>query len=842
MKDQLKKLFPHLIAVLAFVILSLGYFFPVLEGKELPQGDNSHAKGAAQELVEFEKNTGEKAQWTNSMFGGMPAYQIKADSSKNLFRHINNLSHIGLPYTTAAMLFLYFLGFYLLMLSLRMNPWLALGGSIAFALGSYNIIIIIAGHITKAYAIALMAPVIAGVLWAFNRNRLVGALLTAIALGLEIAYNHVQITYYLLLMILILGAFKLADAIIEQQKATSSEKDKPVKAYFKTVSVLIIAAVLAILPNITNLWTTYEYGKFSIRGKSELSTTEGQKEHGGLDKSYALDWSYGLHETPTLLIPNIVGGASEAIGMDNPAIQNLPAQIKEAVAGQSKYWGGRIFTSGPVYAGAVVCFLFFIGAFFYRGREKWWLITATIFSIMLAWGKNFLPLTDLMFYYFPMYNKFRTVEMALVIASFTMPLMGFLGLKELYERPELIRQRTNYFLAAVGLTGGVSLLLYLTPTLFYSFISPQEAEMFASISSGDMAQGYALLQQGIVDARIVLFKSDALRSFIFIMLASASLWFYSTNKLSARYMIGGIIILILIDLWSVDKRYLNAEHFISKSKARQEFALSEADKIILNDKTPGYRVMSLYRNPFNEVGTSYHHHSVGGYHGAKLRRYQDVIDAYLGREWSTLTGALKTAKSIEDITTPLANMPALNMLNTRYLIFNPDAAPLTNNYAMGAAWFVADTHIAGNADEALKLIGQVDLSQVAVVEQQFANSVASLDTDSVAGSVELDFYAPNRLRYKSISTQTQLAVFSEIYYPAGWSARIDGESAEILRVNYLLRGLVIPAGHHDIEFSFEPQSFRYGQVISTIGSVIIVLLAALTIWLKRKGKLKDKEE
>jgi len=854
MINKIKALLPHLAALLLFVVVSMAYFYPVLEGKELPQGDNSHAKGAAQELVEHEKATGEKSMWTNSMFGGMPAYQIKADSSKNIFRHLNNFFRFGLPYTTAAMLFLYMAGFYLLLLSFRVDHWLAVGGALAFALGSYNIIIIIAGHITKAYAIALMAPVVAGILYAYNRNRWIGALITAVALGMEIAYNHVQITYYLLLMVIIIGVARWIASLKESADAVKAgggganawmgallpftlknkEAELPVTSFYKTTLVLVLAAVLSILPNITNLWTTYEYGKYSIRGKSELKADEGAKEHSGLDKNYALDWSYGIHETMTLLVPNVVGGASEAIGVDNPALKGLDSNIAEAVAGQSKYWGGRVFTSGPVYAGAVVCFLFFIGAFYYRGREKWWLIIATIFSIMLAWGKNFLPLTDLMFYHFPFYNKFRTVEMALVIASFTIPLLGFLGLKTLYDKPELIRLQMNKFLIAVGLTAGVGLLLYIMPSAFYSFLSSQEKQMFGSLKAGEMAQGYAAVEAGLINARVALLKADALRTAIFVLLASASLWFYSMNKLSAKYMVGGIIILVVIDLWGVDKRYLNAGHFISKSKARQEFAQSNADKAILNDKGNDYRVMSLYRSPFNDVNTSYHHQSVGGYHGAKLRRYQDVIDAYLQNEWSAIVKTLQGAQSEADVTNKLADMQVVNMLNTRYLIYNPDAQPIVNPHAFGAAWFVGSVVDASDADEALKLLGQTDLRSSAVVESKFGGLVANIGSQPVAGSIEMTSYEPDHIGYKSVSDAEGLAVFSQIYYPAGWKAFIDGNEAPIIQADYILRALVIPAGNHNIEFKFEPDSFRYGQIISILGSLLIVALIVVAVVVNRK--------
>lgn len=825
--NQFKPYLPHLAALLLFVGISLAYFLPVVEGKVLPQGDNTHARGAAQELVDYELKTGENSMWTNSMFGGMPAYQIKADSSKNLFRHLNRVSRLGLPYTTAAMLFLYLSGFYVLLISLRMNPWLAATGAIAFALGSYNLIIILAGHITKAYAIALMAPVLAGVLYAFNRNRWLGGFFTAVALGLEIAYNHIQITYYLLLLILILGLVKLYFAW----------RDKALQPFSKTIAVLALAVILAILPNITMLWTTYEYGKFTNRGQSELQGAPGEKSHSGLDKEYALSWSYGIHETLTLLIPNAVGGASEPIGADNHAVQQLNGQVKEIVAGQSKYWGGRVFTSGPVYAGAVVCFLFFLGLFYYKGREKWWLLLGTLFSILLAWGKNFEPLTNLMFYYFPFYNKFRTVEMALVIASLTIPLLGFLGLKEVLDRPNLIREQSKKFLAALGLTGGLSLLLYLAPTLFYGFLAPQEAELFAYESTGEMAQGYAAIEQGLKGARIELFRADALRSVLFIFLASASLWFFAQNKISARYLTAGLALLILIDLWGVDKRYLHNDQFITPSKARQEFAESNADRVIHADKNLDFRVFALYLNPFNEVFTSYHHKSIGGYHGAKLRRYQDVIDAYLQKEWSMLTGALRQNPNPNQITELLAQTPVLNMLNTKYLIYHPQANPIQNPHAMGAAWMVTRILPAQSPGHALDALVSIDLAHEAVMEPEFGNKASVSPSNSTSTRISMTSYAPNKLEYKVDGTKGGLAVFSEIYYPAGWSATIDGQPVEILRANYILRALQIPDGAKHIEFRFEPQSFRWGQILSIIGSLAVVLAAGFFIWSYRKGTL-----
>lgn len=806
---NIKKLlacWPHLAIIVGFAALSAIYFLPVLQGMNLPQMDNTHAIGAAQELVNYEQATGDKAQWTDSMFGGMPAYQIKADSSSNIFHTLSIAIRCGLPYTTIAIVFLYMVGFYLLMVSLRVNKWVAVAGAVAFAFGSYNLIIIIAGHITKAYAIALMPAVIAGILLVFNGNRIVGGVYTAVALGLEVAFNHVQITYYLALAIMVMLIAKLIYAI----------REKALLDYWKNVGVLAIAALLAVLPGVTNLWTTYEYGKYSIRGASELTAkNDVAKKETGLDKDYAFSWSYGVHETPTLLIPNVVGGASEAIGYDNKAVLKLDGQIRDVVAQQvTAYWGGRAFTSGPVYVGAVVFFLFFIGCFYYEGKEKWWLIAATIFSIFLAWGKNFALFNDFMFYYFPLYNKFRTVEMALVIATLTIPMLGMLGLKEIWDNPERIKYETGKFFAAIALTGGVALLIAIAPSLFYDFMSADELAQFGEMIKENPI--YATLQQGIIDARMELTRGDAMRSAVFIILASSALWFFSTRHLNENIAMATIVVLILIDLWQIDKRYLSEKNFEKKS-TRSSFVMSEADKFILNDKEP-HRVMSLYANPFNEVFTSYYHQSVGGYHGAKLRRYQDVIDRYIGGEYQTLVGALRS-QNYDAIEETLSDAKALNMLNTKYLIYNPKQKPIYNPYALGAAWFVESVEIAATPDEAISKIGQVDLGKVAIIEN--ADVAATHDTTA---QIIRTKYAPDMLEYSSHSQSDNVAVFSEIYYDKGWKAYIDDNEVDILRANYILRALKVPAGDHKIRFEFKPKSYEVGNVISTIGSILVVLM------------------
>ncbi|TRX72479.1 YfhO family protein [Carboxylicivirga sp. M1479] len=829
MFDKIKGYLPYVAALLLFVVLSFAYFAPVLEGKKLPQLDNTHAKAMSQELVDHEQKTGEKALWTNSMFGGMPAYLIKGDSSKNIFSYLNRYSRINLPYETVAIVFLYLLGFYLLLLSMKIDHWLCVIGAIAFAFGSYNLIIIIAGHITKTYAIALMAPVIAGVLYAYNRNRFIGGVITAVALGMEIAYNHVQITYYLAFMVAFIVLSRLVYAL----------KEKAIKPFAQTTGILVIAAMLAVLPNITNLWTTYEYGKYSIRGASELTPKQGEKEHSGLDVDYAFGWSYGIHETLTLMIPNVVGGASEGLANSEEAMKQVDSRLKEYVGQSSQYWGGRIFTSGPVYAGALICFLFFIGAFYYKGKERWWLIGITIFSIMLAWGKNLQWFNYFMFYNFPLYNKFRTVEMALVLASMAMPVLGFLGLKTILSNPETVKKDSKWFVIAFALTGGLSMVLALFPTAFYSFLSPMEAQQIGAqiMQGGENAQMYQLLEANLIAARQVLFTADAWRSFVFILLGSASIWFFIQNKLNKRYLMWGLAILILVDVWGVSKRYLNDGDFVSQSKARQELAQSTADAEILKDRDDYYRVFPIYRDPFKDGFTPYWHKSVGGFHGAKIRRYQDLADHYLMNDWQELMKVLQTAKSPGELEEAMEQMPVLNMMNTKYIIFNPQAKPIFNPSYMGNAWFVKGVHQVANADEEIAALGKVNLKTTAVIDQHFVDDVKGYSCDSINGQIALTQYLPDYLIFESKSTQPQLAVFSDVYYEKGWKAYVDGEEVNILRVNYLLRGLMIMAGEHAIEFRFEPRSFITGQMLATISSIIILLLiglASFLAWKKNK--------
>lgn len=824
----------YFLGILAlFVALSLAYFSPVPKGFELPQMDNTHAIGMAQELNEYEEATGESAHWTNSMFGGMPAYQIKGDSSANLFSKLNRLFRVGLPYHTAAILFLYLLGFYVLLRSMKIGRWIAILGAVAFAFGSYNIIIIIAGHITKAYAIALMGPVIAGILYTLNRNQWVGAFFTAVALGAHIAYNHVQITYYLFLMVLVLMISRLVYAWI----------DGHLSDFLKKAGILVAAAVLAILPNLPHLLPTYEYGKFSIRGPSELesSSKEGETDT-GLDRDYAFAWSYGKAETLTLMVPNVMGGASEALSQSPRAMKDVDARFREIVGGQSQYWGSKPFTSGPVYVGALICFFFVLSLFFYKGREKWWLVAATVLSILLAWGKNLEWFNYFMFDVFPLYNKFRTVEMTLVIATVTIPLLGMLGLKKVLDNPALIREQSGKFLAAFGLTGGLALLLYLIPDFFFNFMSDQELAALAQQKQSMPNQAAAIdeIIRNMKEARMGLLKADAIRSFFFILLGSGSIWLYATNRLSKKYLLPGLALLVIIDLWAVDKRYLSGDDFVAPRQMEQQFQKSKADKEILQDKDAYYRVFSIYRNPFTEVGTSYYHNSIGGYHGAKLRIYQDVIDFYLQNNWQTLMGHFRNGGSPEGAEDLLAEMPVLNMLNTKYIIYHPGQSPVKNPYNFGDAWFVNDVKTVSSAQEELASLRNVDLKRTAVLRQDRVGEWGSYQNNQDGGSISLTSYAPDHLIYEIEAPAEKLTVFSDIYYPKGWNAYVDGEQVEIKRVNYILRAIMVPEGEHKVEFRFEPQSVSTANTMAYVGSILVVIFGLFLIWMYR-GKLFGKE-
>jgi len=811
-----KNFTPHIVAIVVFIAISLIYLNPLLEGKKLKQMDVVNYKGASKEISDFREKTGEEALWTNSMFSGMPAYQISVAYKGNLTKQINKIFGLGLPHP-ANLIFLYLIGFYILLLVLGVNPWLSIGGAIAYAFSSYFFIVLEAGHNTKALAIGYMAPVLAGIILSFRGRYLLGGMLTALFLALELKSNHLQITYYLLLIVLILGIAELVKTI----------QEKSYMPFLKSIGVLIIASIIALSTCTANFWATYEYGNVTMRGKSEL-TFDKENKTSGLDKDYATAWSYGKAESLSLMIPNVKGGGTGAIGEHKKALEDIDPQYKQMVAGSNQYWGDQPFTSGPVYAGAVAVFFFVLGLFLVRGRFKWVLLAATIVSIVFAWGKNNMGLTSFLLDYFPAYNKFRSVSMILVIAELAIPLLAILAVKEIYENPDILKEKRNQFLIALGLTGGFCLLFYLSPRIF-SFLANGEYERITNqlaaqlqqngYSGGEISQITSNFLSNLEDARVTIFKADAIRSFLFIIMGAALLWLYSIRKLGKQVFVIGIIVLFLIDMWAVDKRYLNNENFASKKQVQNPFQLTPADQTILQDKDPHFRVLNLSVSTFNDASTSYYHKSVGGYHGAKLKRYQELIDFHISKN----------------------NIKVLNMLNTKYII-QPDQnkQPMArlNYQALGNAWFVENHKIVENADEEIMALNDFDPATTVIIDKRFQEYLANYQNgkDSLANIIFTN-YKPNYLAYEYKTTKDQLTVFSEIYYKHGWNAYVDGKLIPHFRANYVLRAMVVPAGQHKLEFKFEPKVYYVGESISLAGSIILILLVVGVGFIEIKKRL-----
>lgn len=811
-KIDFKKFIPHLVAVMMMVIITFAYFHPLLEGKKLQQSDIMHWKGMSKEITDYRDKTGDEPLWTNSMFGGMPAYQISVKHNSNIIGFFDKIFTLGLPHP-AGLVFLYFIGFYILLISLRVNPWLAIAGSLAFTFSSYFLIILEAGHNSKAHAIGYMAPVLAGIMLTYRGKIFGGSLLTALFLSLEIKANHLQITYYLMIIVLILVICILIGAI----------KKKAINSFVKASAFLVVATILAVATNITNLWSTWEYGKETIRGKTEL-TSEKENRTSGLDKDYATQWSYGVGETFTLIIPNAKGGASDYLGNNEKALKGIDPQVANNIAGQMQYFGDQPFTSGPVYAGAIMIFLFILGLFITKGNTRWWLLAVTILSVMLAWGKNFMPLTDLFLHYMPGYNKFRAVSMTLVMAELAIPLLATLALKVIYEKRELLKQNKKPLLISLGITAGLTFILYLMPDAFFSFLSQNEIaaiENQRKSVSGTQLDGLNIVVAGLEEARINIFKADALRSLALILVAGGLIYAWVATKMSRGYLFAGMIALVLIDMVPIASRYLNKDDFEKKSVVANPYRATEADELIMKDTDKNFRVFNLTVSPFQDASTSYFHKSIGGYHGAKLRRYQELIDHHISNN----------------------NMNVLNMLNTKYFIVpGPDKKPeiQINFQAMGNAWFVSEVIMVDNADQEIDALTDFNPAVTAIVDKRFNNRLEGFTpaaADSTA-TITLTDYAPNKLNYVSESTVDQLAVFSEIYYDKGWKAFIDGQPAPHFRANYILRAMIVPAGKHQIEFRFEPAVYYTGNMIASVSSIIIILLAAIYVFLEYRKKNK----
>jgi hypothetical protein len=829
-KLNFKLILPYLTAILVFIAITFAYLSPILEGKRLDMHDINMHKGMSKEIVDHREQTGEEPLWTNSMFGGMPAWQISVIYDGNLIRYVKKVITLGMPFPANAV-FIYFLGFYILLLVMRVDPWLSMAGALAFGFSSYFFIIMGAGHTSKAYAIGYMAPVLAGIIFAYRGHYLKGGLLTAIALALELEAGHLQITYYLLLIVIILGIYQLIDAF----------RYKKMAHFGRATMILFAAATLAVLTHGTNLYSTWEYGKESMRGKPVIEKNiEDQTQ--GLDRSYITHWSYGIGESWSLLIPNAKGGATGAIGKNNKALDVVDRPYREYIAQQNAYWGDQPGTSGPVYTGAIVVFLFVLGLFIVKGRYKWILLSATVLSIMLSWGKNYMPFTDFFLDFIPGYDKFRAVSMILVIADLCIPLLGILALNEWYKTVRINKKTKYYFIAAWSLTGGIALLFYALPTTFFSFFSQYEMEQFANMRQTNPADSdqIDLVLAQLSQVRIGIFTADALRSFFFITLAAALMYLKGTNKLKPLLLTAALTILILADMVPIANRYLNDSNFVSKRKAENPFQPSTANLEILKDTDPSYRVLDLSTSTFNDAGTSYFHQSIGGYHGAKLQRYQDIIEFHLQAEIAMLIGTLRDNPTLGAINETLGNLEVLNMLNTRYIIFNPNSPPIHNLNGFGNAWTVDRIQWVDTPNEEIESMKGHDLMTTAIVHREFEPLLTNLSPvmDTTA-TINLVSYAPNHLVYEASTNTSNLVVFSEIWYTKGWKAYIDGVEQPLIRANYLLRSVLVPAGEHTIEMKFEPRVWAIGEKVSFASSLLLILLSASLAfrYIRQKNKL-----
>lgn len=805
-------------AIIAFLAITLIYFSPTLAGKRVKQHDIEMHFGMAQELIEHYESTGETSLWTNSAFGGMPAWNISVQGKTSLFGNIHKVLSLGIP-GSCGTVFISMLSFFILMLIMDVGIWISFLGAIAYGLTSYLFIIIGAGHQAKAVAMAYMPAVLAGILLTYKGKYLWGSILTAIALALEIRANHLQITYYLLLIIVILV---IAEFI-------SDLKKKQLLHFLKASFLLVAVAIISTLTYTTNLYANYEFGKETSRGKP-LLVEEDNNQTQGLDRDYITQWSYGKGETWSLLIPNAKGGASAYIGNRNPALEKVTDnRFKQSIAQSSAYWGDQPGTSGPVYVGAIVVFLFVLGALTVKGSLKWALLAATLLSILLSWGKNFMGFTNFFLDYIPGYNKFRAVSMTLVIAEVTMPLLAFLGLAEIVKSQENFKQNLKKFYIALGITAGLCLLFYIAPKLFFSFLSQGEAEQFAQLSSNKDGTVYIAFASQLENVRVAIFRKDTLRSLIFILLAALPIFFYGMGKLKATPAFAILAALVLIDMYPIDKRYLNNDSFISKQQFDKPFVATTADQYILNDNNLDFRVIDLTKNVFNDASTSYFHKSIGGYSGAKLRRYQDVISGYLGKEIQQFNNIFKGVNSDGDLVSRMEQQKVLNMLNTKYIIYDGNSQPLLNPCAFGNAWIVSDIQLVSTPNEEFDAIATTDVRHTAIISKEFQEQVASYRPTNDNGDIKLTDYKPNQVTYHFDADEDKLVVFSEIWTSKGWMMHIDGQEHPILRANYLLRTAMIPAGQHEIVMRYEPRIWKVGKAISLTASLLILLSAVVAI-------------
>ena len=829
-----KRSLPDILAVLLFAVLSFAYFFPAdTEGRILYREDHAAGRGAGQEMNEYQQRTGERTRWTNSLFCGMPTYQMAPSyKSDAVLKDVSTVYRLGLP-GEVAYVFLYLLGFYILLRAFDFRQSLAALGSIIWAFSSYFFIIIAAGHIWKVMALAYLPPMIAGIVLAYRGKYLWGLLVLALFTGLEVNANHVQMTYYYLFVIFFMVLAYLADAV----------KHKTWKNFAKASATCIVGAVIGICLNLPNLYHTWEYGQESMRGKSELVKKDAVNQtNSGLERDYITQWSYGIDETWSLLIPNVKGGASVPLSQNKTAMEHADNNYLQVYQQIGQYWGEQPGTSGPVYVGAFVLMLFILGLFIVKGPMKWALLAATVLSILLSWGHNFMGFTNFFIDHMPMYAKFRTVASILVIAEFTIPLLAMLTLKKIIDEPEVLTKRIKCVYASFGLTAGFCLLFAVMPGVFFpDYVSSSEMNAMSQIPSEQLQP----LLANLTEMRKAVFTADCWRSFFIIVIGTLCLLLYKAKKLNTTVLVGALTLLCLIDMWQVNKRYLNDEMFVEKSVRDNHVEPTETEKQILRDKSLDYRVLNLSTNTFNENETSYYLKSIGGYNAAKLRRYQELIEAHISPEMQKIFQAVSEAQGDMAKVNGDSIYPVLNMLNAKYFILplqNGKNVPLQNPYAFGPAWFVDKVTYVDNANQELDGLGQKDLRHEAVADKKFSETLGQSQPQDGTSTVNITAYDANKLTYDVNSSKGGVIVFSEIYYP-GWTATVDGQDVPVGRVNYVLRAINVKPGHHTVVLSFFPKTVDNTETVAYIGYLILllVILAIAAIeWKKQKGVEKRK--
>lgn len=826
----LKEYLPDLLVVIIFAVISFAYFFPAdVDGRILYRHDASAGRGAGQETAEYHERTGKVSRWTNATFSGMPTYQTAPSyKSVSVLNQAVKAYHLWLP-ENVWYVFAYLLGFYILLRAYDFRRALAVLGSVIWAFSSYFFIIIAAGHIWKVMALAYLPPLIAGIVLSYRGKYLWGFIVTAIFAAFEVDANHVQMTYYYLFIILFMIIAYLVDAV----------RKKTMKQFMKATAVCAAGALIGVLMNISNLYHTWQYAQESMRGKSELvKKNAANQTNSGLDRDYITQWSYGVDETWTLLVPNTKGGASVPLAANTEAMKIADPNFMQIYQQLGQYWGEQPGTSGPVYVGAFVLMLFVLGLFIVKGPTKWALLAATVLSVLLSWGRNFMPFTNFFLDYIPMYSKFRTVASILVIAEFTIPLLAMMTLKKIVDEPDILTKKIKYVYISFGLTAGIALLFALMPTLFFSdFISSSEMQALKSIP----AEYLTPLLSNLRSIRESIFTADCWRSFWIIVIGTLCLFLYKMKKLRVEFMMIAITVLCLADMWQVNKRYLNDGMFVEKSVREQAQPMTQTDRQILQDKALDYRVLNFASNTFNENETSFYHKSIGGYHAAKLRRYQELIDAYISPEMQKTMPAIAQAGG--DMTKVNGNsiFPVLNMLNAKYFIVplqSNQTVAIQNPYVYGNAWFVDKITYVKNANDELDGLGKLDLRHEAIADARFRSQLGESKAQDSTSIVKITAYEPNQLTYDVRSVTGGIVVFSEIFYPE-WTATVDGKAVELGRVNYVLRALNVDKGHHTVVLTFDPKSVKQTETVAYLSYGVLLLVVLLGVYFKRKEDKKS---